>query len=334
MRRGSFLLKPISPFRLDLTVWALRRRPDNIVDRWNGQTYCRVLPLPAGFAEVSVTQTGRPETPRLRVTVGAAALCPEVQKRVTMTLERLLGLRTEVAGFYTLASRDAVLAALAQRFCGMKPPRFATVFESVITAIASQQVTRTVGVLLLNRLPVSYGATIRQGDVAAYAFPQAEDLATLHPAHLRQLGFSRQKGRAMIELARAITVEGLDLEGLAELPDEKAIECLCGLQGVGRWSAEYVLLRGLGRTHVFPGDDVGARNNLQRWLHLLKPLDYAAVHRALERWRPYGGLVYFHMLLDRLEKAGFLTPQHGDHRQAATCDDGRHVSRREVERTT
>ena len=91
----------------------------------------------------------------------------------------------------------------------------------------------------------------------------------LLPAHLRELGFSLQKGRAMIELARAITEEGLDLEGLAELPDEEAIECLCGLRGVGRWSAEYVLLRGLGRTHVFPGDDVGARNNLQRWLNLV-----------------------------------------------------------------
>ena len=306
MRLDSFVLEPVSPFRLDLTVWTLRRRPDNVVDRWDGRTYSRVLPLPVGFAEVAVTQSGSLETPRLRVTVGAAALCHEVQQSVTTTLERLLGFRADVAAFYPLASRDASLGPLAQRFRGMKPPRFATIFESVITAIASQQMTRTVGVLLLNRLAVSYGAAIHEGDVAAYAFPQAGDSATLHPAHLRQLGFSRQKGCAMIELARAITEEGLDLEGLAELPDEEAIEWLCSLRGVGRWSAEYVLLRGLGRTHVFPGDDVGARKNLQRWLNLVKPLDYAGVHRTVERWRPYGGLVYFHLLLDRLEEAGFL----------------------------
>ena len=120
----------------------------------------------------------------------------------------------------------------------------------------------------------------------------------------------------MIELARSITEEGLDLEGLAELPDEEAIECLCGLRGVGRWSAEYVLLRGLGRTHVFPGDDVGARKNLERWLNLVKPLDYAAVHRTLGRWHPYGGLVYFHLLLDRLAEAGFLAEEHRSHKQA------------------
>ena len=66
------------------------------------------------------------------------------------------------------------------------------------------------------------------------------------------------------------------------------------------------MLRRLGRTHIFPGDDVGARNNLQRWLHLADPLDYEAVGRTLARWHPYGGLIYFHLLLDRLAEAGHL----------------------------
>jgi DNA-3-methyladenine glycosylase II len=62
----------------------------------------------------------------------------------------------------------------------------------------------------------------------------------------------------------------------------------------------------LGRTHIFPGDDVGARNNLQRWLHLAKPLDYEGVRRVQSRWDGYAGLVYFHLLLDRLAEAGSL----------------------------
>ena len=76
---------------------------------------------------------------------------------------------------------------------------------------------------------------------------------------------------------------------MAALPDDEAIDHLCELRGVGRWTAEYVLLRGLGRTHIFPGDDVGARNNLQRWLQLTNPLDYEAVRRALARWHRMAG---------------------------------------------
>ncbi|MGH8024665.1 MAG: hypothetical protein ACRED1_13835, partial [Limisphaerales bacterium] len=65
-------------------------------------------------------------------------------------------------------------------------------------------------------------------------------------------------------------------------------------------------LRGLGRLNVYPGDDVGARNNLHRWLKLRKPLDYDGVRRVTSRWQPWAGLVYFHMLLERLDAAGLL----------------------------
>ena len=58
--------------------------------------------------------------------------------------------------------------------------------------------------------------------------------------------------------------------------------------------------------HVFPGDDVGARNNLLRWLGLEGPLDYDGVRRVLSPWSPYGGLIYFHLLLDRLAEARYI----------------------------
>ncbi len=306
MSKNTFFLEPVPPFRLDLTAWTLRRRPDNAIDRRDGVTYRRALALPGGPVEAAVVQTGPPEAARLRVTVRGVPLDPEVKRAVTLDLERLLGVRIDLAAFYQLASRDAELRPLVERFRGMKPPRFPSVFESVINAIASQQVSRTLAIRLLNRLAASYGVTFRDGDATAHAFPRSNDLAAFRPADLQRLGFSQQKGRAMIELAKSITEGGLDLEGLAELPDDEAVERLCGLRGVGRWTAEYVLLRGLGRTHVFPGDVVGVRNNLQRWLHLTNPPDCAAVRLTLARWRPYGGLVYFHLLLDRLAGAGFL----------------------------
>jgi DNA-3-methyladenine glycosylase II len=302
---ASFELEPVAPFRLDLTAWTLRRRPDNVVDRWDGTTYRRVLPLPAGPVEVAVTQPGPPEAARLNVVIAGQPIRAAVRAAVTAALERLLGLGSDLTAFYRLAAHDRRLRPLAGRFRGMKPPRFATVFEGVVNAMACQQVTLTLGVRLLNRLAVAHGPAFGEGDEAVHAFPRPADLAGLSPVDLRQLGFSRQKGRAMIELARAVAEGRLDLDGLAALPDDEAVERLRELRGVGRWTAEYVLLRGLGRTHIFPGDDVGARNNLRRWLGLTTPLEYDGVRRALSRWDGYAGLVYFHLLLDRLA-AGHL----------------------------
>jgi DNA-3-methyladenine glycosylase II len=306
MSHDTFLLEPVPPFRLDLTVWTLRRRPDNVVDRWDGTTYRRVLPFPAGPVKVAVTQVATPEAARLQVMVAGQPIDAAVQTAVTSALGRLLGLSIDLTDFYQFATHDRQLGPLAQLFRGMKPPRFATVFEGVINAVACQQVTLTLGIRLLNRLTVAFGTAFGEGDEAVHAFPRPEDLAQLKPADLRQLGFSRQKGRAMIELAKSVVDGDLDLEALAALPDDKAVNRLSELRGVGRWTAEYVLLRTLGRTHIFPGDDVGARNNLQRWLRLANPLDYQGVRRALSRWGDYAGLVYFHLLLDRLGEAGYL----------------------------
>ena len=123
----------------------------------------------------------------------------------------------------------------------------------------------------------------------------------------------------MIELAQSIAAGHLDLEQLAVLPDDETVNRLCELRGVGRWTAEYVLLRGLGRTHVFPGDDVGARNNLRRWLRLAQPLDYEGVRRVLSRWDDYAGLVYFHLLLDGLAEAGQMERDCSNHTGRGTA---------------
>ena len=176
------------------------------------------------------------------------------------------------------------------------------------TALLANKSRSRSGIRVLNRLAETYGAAI-EGSVL-HAFPQPTDLARRDVEELKRLKLSRQKAVAITELSYAIVERGLDLEALATLDDDAAIDRLLHLRGVGRWTAEYILLRGLGRLHIFPGDDVGARNNLQRWLGLKKPLDYEGTHRLLARWRPYAGFIYFHLLLDGLAEAGVLTSPH------------------------
>jgi len=190
------------------------------------------------------------------------------------------------------------------RFRGLKPPRFPTLFECLVNAIACQQLTLTIGIRLLNRLAQGHGTT--SADRALHAFPIATRLGGLAPETLRPLGFSGAKARSIVELAAGIRAGTLDPSAIDGLDDREAVQALVQLRGVGRWSAEYALLRGLGRLNVFPGDDVGARNNLARWLDWPGPLDYAGVQAAVSRWRPFAGLVYFHLLLANLAEHGTL----------------------------
>jgi DNA-3-methyladenine glycosylase II len=303
----TFVARPIPPFRLDLTVWALRRRPRNLIDRWDGTTYRRVIVVGGRPTELAARQAGSSAAPKLIVTATPAPRSLQDRQRVRSSVDRLLGLRIDLTDWYQTAAADTRLRRLADTFRGMKPPRFATMFEAVVNAFACQQLSLEVGLELLNRLAMLCGARAGTLPDAGYAFPVADDVARLPAEKYRALGFSRQKVHALLSLARAITRRALDLESLEQKDDTVVRQRLLDLRGVGRWSAEYVLLRGLGRLHVFPGDDVGAQKRLARWLGRSRPLDYGGVGRAVERWQPYAGLVYFHLLLDGLSQAGALT---------------------------
>ncbi len=300
----AFTLVPVPPFRLDLTAWTLRRRAENAVDRWDGRRYRRVLALGGSAVEVTVTQTGPPARPRIAVETAGDIQAGGTGSGVRRAVERLLGIRTDLAPFYRLADRDRALRPLARRFRGAKPPRFPSLFETLVNAIACQQLSLAVGIRLLNRLAEACGRPLRLRDETVHAFPRPADLAALRPETVRRLGFNRGKVRALLELAGAVVEERLDLEGLERRDDEVVMSRLLELRGIGRWSAEYALLRGLGRLEVFPGDDVGAAKRVGRWLRLGETPGPEDVRRLAARWAPFAGIVYFHMLLAGLAEAG------------------------------
>ncbi len=314
MKQVSLTLKPVAPFRLDYTVWALRRRPENIVDTWEGRQYRRVFHLNKAVFYVSVNQpeASGQEDPLLEVKIkGERISAPDV-KTIGRKLTRILGLNIELPGFYEMAKKDRFLGPLANEFYGLKPPRFGSIFEALINAVACQQLSLLVGITLLNRLAQAYGEVfLMDGGRWAYSFPSPAALADAGHGKIRALGFSGHKADTIIEIS-CITANGrrgasrFDMEAAQELPDEEAENMLSSLKGIGRWSAQYVLLRGMGRLGVFPGDDVGARAKLRQWLGIEEPLDYAAVRRIAARWHPYGGFIYFHLLLKNLKSKGLI----------------------------
>ena len=304
---GRLLIGVNGPFRLDYAVWALRRRAHNEVDRFDDGCYRRVLCLAGEPAEVTVRQDFTAETPSLVADLRGPAgpVGPAATAVARQVLERMLGLAADLDGFYRVAAGDDRLHALAERFRGMRPPCFPTVFEAVVNAVACQQLSLDVGIHLLNRLARRFGPAV-PGPVTRYGFPAPDRLAGADPADLRALGFSTAKARTIVSVAGQVAAGALDLEALRDADDDQAMGVLLGLPGIGRWSTEYVMLRGLARYHVLPGDDVGARNNLRRRFGLAEDAGYDAVASLSRRWQPYAGLVYFHLLLDALAARGYL----------------------------
>lgn len=293
-------LRPVPPFRLDLTAWALRRVSSNQIDLWDGETYQRVLVIGDSPVEVRVTQTQPPETAELLITAHGPG---EVDGRqVAQAIDRMLGLSVDLSGFYRLAQSGRRLSKLASRFLGLKPPRFESVFEAICNGIACQQISLTVGIIILSRFAARFGLSI--GD--HHAFPRPEDLSGASVEDLRALGFSNRKAENLLSIARSVVDGTLDLDRLREMDEQSLEATLCDIPGIGRWTAQYVQLRGMGRLDVFPADDLGAQTRLQEWLGLDKRPEYESVHAVIDQWQSYRGLVYLHLLLAGIARKGLL----------------------------
>jgi DNA-3-methyladenine glycosylase II len=287
------LVRVAAPYRLDLTVAVLRRFSTNLVDVAQDGTYRRALTGFAGPVVLSVRQTGPEE---LTVAVDGAA--GEEPLAVALA-RRMLGIERTTPVFDRGAAKISWLRALAKRMRGIRPPRYPSLWEACVNAIVFQQISIFAAGAILRRIIEALGSPIEAGGVRLYAFPPIEVFLAAEDAVLQAAGLSRGKVAALRRVGTALADGALDEAMLEERTTPEASELLCGIKGIGPWTAAVILLRGLGRLDLFPQNDSG----VARSIALLGGAE-ADVHEAFDILGSERGMLYYHLLLARLEARG------------------------------
>lgn len=177
-----------------------------------------------------------------------------------------------------LAQRDADLAAALQRL-GYPPSRVRRPgFATLLQIMTAQQLSTYAAAAIWGRLE-----TALAGQVTAERFLSLDDPA------LRAVGFGPRKVVHGRLLAEAVLSGRLDLDRLAEEPDDVLTQAITAQKGFGRWSAEIYLLFALRRADVFPADDLALQVGLQRLRGLETRPDRKVTTALAETWRPYRG---------------------------------------------
>ncbi|MFZ1126537.1 MAG: hypothetical protein WAN59_15490, partial [Candidatus Baltobacteraceae bacterium] len=208
-----------------------------------------------------------------------------------------------VAGFTRRAARVAWLRALARRMRGVKPPRYPTLWEACVNAVVFQQISLLAASAILRRVIEALGTPLEADGARLYAFPGIASFLDAAEGTLRAAGLSSGKVATLRRVGEALAGGKLDEAMLEERSSPAASELLCALKGVGRWTAAVVLLRGLGRLDVFPADDSGAARGLAALGG-----DGVDLPAALATLGDQRGMLYYHLLLARLEASGDLAP--------------------------
>ncbi len=224
---------------------------------------------------------------------GHAAL----EDAATASLRHLFALDVDLSAFQEHARHDPVLLELVEQLRGARMIRDADLFVSVVSSIISQQMNLAFAATLKRRLWSLSGQPLQVDGEVFYADPSPEAIARLDYAELRAMQFSQRKAEYVIDFARGVADGSFSLQRLAEQDDASAIAYLSSLRGLGQWTAECVLLFGLGRSDLLPAKDVGLQRAVARFYQLSERPNEQQLRQLGEAWHPWSSWYTYYLWL-------------------------------------
>ncbi|MGD1087468.1 MAG: DNA-3-methyladenine glycosylase 2 family protein [Verrucomicrobiota bacterium] len=163
--------------------------------------------------------------------------------------------------------------------CALVPEKRRSPFQSLVQAVAHQQLNGTAANTILQRFIRLFPGR---------KFPRPEDLANVTDDQIRACGFSFAKIKSIRDIAEK-TLSGVvpASRQIMKLSDDEIIARLTEVRGVGRWTVEMLLIFQLGRQDVLPADDFGVRTGFRvayQKRDLPKPKELLAFG---EKWKPH-----------------------------------------------
>ena len=181
-----------------------------------------------------------------------------------------------------LASQDGLLGEAMTRIGYISRAVEPNLFTALVQSIISQQISTKAADTVWNRFSARCGVVT------------PDIVLSLSEEDVAQCGMSKRKAGYLLGLANAICDGELDLEQLSLLHDEEIIQTLCKQSGIGRWTAEMMLIFSLARPDVVSFSDLGIRRGMMK-LYGLDSLSKETFMECRMRYSPYGSIASFYL---------------------------------------
>jgi DNA-3-methyladenine glycosylase II len=280
------------PFNFGLTLRRYRAYGEDAANRFDGVTFRKVFTFNGELHLLSIKENdGKPV-----LTIHPNKRKVEIQNSAASIARKILGLDFDLHAFYEMAKGDSVLSPLTERFHGMRPTLSTDLFEMLITAITAQQINLQFAFTVRSRLIRSYGKTLVCDGQKYFAFPTPEKLARARSQTLRNLQFTQRKTEYIIALSKRICNGDLNLKNLQNASEEEIHEKLTQSRGIGRWTVDWFLARGLGRGTAFPAGDLGVAKAVQHFYFKDKPQPEQRLRDFAKHWGEFQNLAAHYLL--------------------------------------
>jgi DNA-3-methyladenine glycosylase II len=210
------------------------------------RTLTKAIMVAGQVVVFEVVSTGTVDAPRLDVTLHTAQpLTPAALAAARDRLSFFLSLDDDLRPFYALAQADPAMAPEIQRLYGLHQVKFPTPFENAAWAVLSQRAPIPIARQMKQAVVERFGASLDLAGQTYWAFPEAAALAAAPVAELAALIHNERKAQYLAAVSAAFA--GVDETFLRTADYETVLAWLRAIKGIGEWSADFILLRGLGR---------------------------------------------------------------------------------------
>ena len=192
-----------------------------------------------------VADKGTIEKPMLEFTAySEAKFTDETQKLIVDRISFFLSLQDNLKEFYEIAQKDECIQPAIKKFYGHKQVKFLTPFEIACWAILAQRIPMKIAYKMKENIMKKLGGQIKVEGVDYHSFPEASNIVAAL-SELPELVPNKRKAEYLSGVAEAFSK--VDEQWLRTAPYDEVYEWLTDIKGIGDWSANFVMIRGLGR---------------------------------------------------------------------------------------
>jgi DNA-3-methyladenine glycosylase II len=290
-------INPQAPFNFDLSA-KIFSNGDPQIQKYENDSYWQVLRLKSSLVLVNVWSSGSVDDPEIKVEVLSDKDLDEddglVVKQMVISI---FNMNFNLRNFYDDMKVDRVMSTLTSKLRGLNSPTTPTFFEAIVSSIIEQQISLKAARSIETRMIKTFGDAINLDDKIYYAFPTPEKLSNLDKDDLRGVGLSFRKAEYVIGLSKNIMDGEMDLGKLKVMDTGDIIDVLLNIRGVGVWTAELAVIRGLHRLVVVPADDVGLRRIVSHYYNDGDPVSSDELREIAKIWGRWSGLAIFYLVV-------------------------------------
>ena len=299
----KIFIKAQSPYDFDLSCLVFSDGDDQIRKYADGR-FWQVLRVNDKLIQVTVESVGNVLKPVLSVELKSNDHISDDDKLSTeRMISNIFNTDFDLDSFYQQVKDDKVLSKLSKELFGLKTPTTPTVFEALVDSIVEQQISLKAAHSIEGRIIKTFGSkTVVDGQIY-FAFPKPEQINNAPSHELRECGLTLRKAEYIKDISKLMVTGKLDLEKFKRYKSiDDIIDELSEIRGIGKWTAELTIIRGLNGLDSFPADDIGIRRVISHYYCHDQKISADKAREIAKRWGKWKGLASYYLIIGEMSE--------------------------------